>query len=112
MNRWIVVVGALLIQLALGAVYIWSVFKEPLMDKFGWTPAATNLTFSISLLVFAIGTVVFGRLQDRIGPRWVATIGGLLLGLGLILASKTSSVGWIYFSFGVLGGAGIGADRK
>lgn len=109
MNRWIVVVGALLIQLALGAVYIWSVFKEPLMDKFGWTPAATNLTFSISLLVFAVGTVVFGRLQDRIGPRWVATIGGLLLGLGLILASKTSSVGWLYFSFGILGGAGIGA---
>lgn len=109
MNRWIVVVGALLIQLALGAVYIWSVFKEPLMDKFGWTPAATNLTFSISLLVFAVGTVVFGRLQDRIGPRWVATIGGLLLGLGLILASKTSSAGWLYFSFGILGGAGIGA---
>lgn len=109
MNRWVVVLGALLIQSALGAVYIWSVFKGPLMDEFGWTPAATNLTFSISLLVFAVATVVFGRLQDRIGPKYVATIGGLLLGLGLILAGRTTSVGWLYFSFGILGGAGLGA---
>ena len=108
-NRWLVVIGALLIQVALGAVYIWSVFKGPLIEKFHWEPAATNLTFSISLLVFAIGTVIFGRLQDKIGPKWVATIGGLLLGAGLILASKTTSVGWIYLTFGVLGGAGIGA---
>jgi OFA family oxalate/formate antiporter-like MFS transporter len=109
MNRWLVVVGALLVQVALGAVYIWSVFKGPLIEKFQWEPAATNLTFSISLLVFAIGTVVFGRLQDKIGPRWVATIGGLLLSFGLILASKTTSVGWLYLTFGVIGGAGIGA---
>lgn len=109
MNRWVVVAGALLIQVALGAVYIWSVFKGPLMDEFGWSPAATNLTFSITLLVCAMATVVFGKLQDRVGPRSVATIGGLLLALGLILAGRASSLGWLYFSFGVLGGAGMGA---
>jgi len=109
MNRWLVVVGALLIQVALGAVYIWSVFKGPLMEKFSWEPAATNFTFSISILVFAIGTVIFGRLQDKIGPRWVATLGGLLLCIGLVLASKTTSVGWLYLTFGVIGGLGIGA---
>jgi len=108
-NRWLIVVGALLIQVALGAVYIWSVFKGPLMEMFGWEAAATNLTFSISLMTFAIGTVVFGKLQDKIGPRKVATIGGILLCLGLILASKTTSIGWIYLTFGVIGGAGIGA---
>lgn len=109
MNRWLVVVGALLIQIALGAVYIWSVFKGPLMDKFHWEPAATNLTFSIIILVFAIGTVIFGKMQDKIGPRSVATIGGVLLGVGLVLASKTSSIGWLYITFGVIGGLGIGA---
>jgi len=109
MNRWLVVVGALLIQLALGAVYIWSVFKGPLMTKFQWDAAATNLTFSIIILVFAIGTVIFGKLQDKIGPRWVATTGGLLLGIGLLLASKTTSLGWLYLTFGVIGGLGIGA---
>ncbi|MDD2233867.1 MAG: OFA family MFS transporter [Desulfitobacteriaceae bacterium] len=109
MNRWFVVIGALLIQVALGAVYIWSVFKGPLMTEFGWDPAATNLTFSITILVFAIGTIIFGKLQDKIGPKKVATLGGILLALGLILASKTTSIGWLYVSFGVIGGLGIGA---
>jgi len=108
-NRWLIVVGALLIQVALGAVYIWSVFKGPLMTKFNWDAAATNLTFSIIILVFAIGTVIFGKLQDKIGPRWVATTGGILLAIGLLLASKTTTVGWLYLTFGVIGGLGIGA---
>ncbi|MDF9407246.1 MAG: putative MFS-type transporter YhjX [Pelotomaculum sp. PtaB.Bin013] len=108
-NRWLVVVGALLIQIALGAVYIWSVFKGPLMTKFKWDAAPTNLTFSIIILVFAIGTVIFGKMQDKIGPRSVATIGGILLGVGLVLAKWTTSLGWLYITFGVIGGLGIGA---
>jgi len=108
-NRWLVVVGALLIQVALGAVYIWSVFKGPLMTKFNWDAAPTNLTFSIIILVFAIGTVIFGKMQDKIGPRYVATIGGILLGIGLVLAKWTTSLGWLYVTFGVIGGLGIGA---
>lgn len=118
MNRWLVVAGALLIQAALGAVYIWSVFKGPLLDMFkSLNPAASaadlstaiSFTFSITILVFATGTIVFGKLQDKIGPRKVATFGGILLAIGLILASKTSSIAWLYVSFGVIGGAGIGA---
>lgn len=114
MNRWLVVLGAILIQVALGAVYIWSVFKAPLLDLFknidsSITGASINLTYSITILVFAIGTIIFGKLQDKIGPKKVATLGGILLALGLILASKTTSVTWLYISFGVIGGAGIGA---
>lgn len=109
MNRWLVVVGALLIQVALGAVYIWSVFKGPLMKQFKWDAVSTNLTLSITLLTFAVGTVVFGKLQDKIGPTKVATLGGILLVVGFLLASKTTSVGWLYLTYGVLGGAGIGA---
>jgi OFA family oxalate/formate antiporter-like MFS transporter len=109
MNRWLVVIGALLIQVALGAVYIWSVFKAPLIAKFGWEPAATSLTYSITILMFAIGTIIFGKLQDKIGPMKVASLGGIMLAAGLILASMTTTVTWLYISFGVIGGLGIGA---
>jgi OFA family oxalate/formate antiporter-like MFS transporter len=109
MNRWFVVIGALLIQIALGAVYIWSVFKKPLMDLFKWDGAATSLTYSITILMFAIGTIIFGKVQDKIGPKKVATIGGIMLAIGLILSSMTTSVTWLYISFGVIGGLGIGA---
>lgn len=108
-NRWIIVAGALLIQVCLGAVYIWSVFKLPLMEKFGWEAAATSFTFSLTILVFSATTIVAGKIQDKIGPRWVATAGGLLYALGLILASKVSSIGMLYVTFGIIGGIGIGA---
>ncbi|OPX89676.1 MAG: putative MFS-type transporter YhjX [Pelotomaculum sp. PtaB.Bin104] len=109
MNRWLIVAGALLIQVCLGAVYIWSVFKAPLMEKFGWAATSTSFTFSITILVFATTTIFAGKLQDKIGPRWVATAGGLLYALGLILASKTTSIAYLYVTFGVIGGIGIGA---
>ncbi|MDD3654418.1 MAG: OFA family MFS transporter [Desulfotomaculaceae bacterium] len=108
-NRWLIVAGALLIQVCLGAVYIWSVFKAPLMEQFGWEAAPTSFTFSITILVFAVTTIFAGKLQDKIGPRWVATAGGLLYALGLILASKTTSIAYLYVTFGVIGGMGIGA---
>jgi OFA family oxalate/formate antiporter-like MFS transporter len=109
MNRWLVVVGALLIQIALGAVYIWSVFKAPLMKLFKWDAASTSLTYSITILMFAIGTIIFGKLQDKIGPTKVASLGGIMLAAGLILSKYTTSVTWLYISFGVIGGLGIGA---
>jgi len=107
-NRWLIVAGALLIQVCLGAVYIWSVFKAPLMNQFGWEAAPTSFTFSLTILVFSIATIFAGRIQDKIGPRWVATAGGLLYGLGLILASKATSITSLYLTFGVIGGIGIG----
>lgn len=109
-NRWFIVAGALLIQVCLGAVYIWSVFKAPLMAEFGWSAAATNFTFSLTILVFSATTIFAGKIQDKIGPRWVATAGGLLYAIGLILASQTSSsIAWMYISFGIIGGIGIGS---
>jgi OFA family oxalate/formate antiporter-like MFS transporter len=99
----------LLIQIALGAVYIWSVFKAPLMKLFKWDAASTSLTYSITILMFAIGTIIFGKLQDKIGPTKVASLGGIMLAAGLILSKYTTSVTWLYISFGVIGGLGIGA---
>ncbi|MDH7478728.1 MAG: OFA family MFS transporter [Syntrophomonadaceae bacterium] len=108
-NRWMVVLAALGIQICLGAIYIWSVFQPPLIKLFGWTQTTASLTFTITILSFAIFTIIAGRIQDQIGPRWVATGGGILLGLGLILAKFTTSPTWLYLTFGVMGGCGIGA---
>lgn len=107
-NRWLIVFGGVLLQMCLGAIYTWSLFNQPLMDKFGWNSSDVLLTFSIAIFVFAFSTIFSGRLQDKIGPRKVATIGGILYGGGIMLASKVSSLSGLYFSYGVLAGTGVG----
>jgi len=110
-HRWTVLVGALIVQIILGTVYAFSVFVKPLEMEFGWDRATTQWAFSIALLTFALVMIPAGRLQDRIGPRKVATIGGLLLGLSFILGAILVSEErpWaLFLTYGVLGGAGIG----
>ena len=115
MNRWIVVIGGILIQLALGAIYAWSAFTGPLQgtatapSEFSFTKTETQLIFSVGLLVFAIFTIIGGRLQGKLGPMKVALTGGTLLGLGYILASfmGVSFIGKLIF-LGIVAGAGIG----
>jgi len=112
MNRWYVVVGAILIQLSLGAIYAWSVFTPKLtaaegMYKFSAGQAAW--VFSIGLLVFAIATIVSGRMLGKIGPRRIAAIGGIILGVGYILGGffgQTFAAQLVFI--GIIGGAGIG----
>jgi OFA family oxalate/formate antiporter-like MFS transporter len=108
MTKWFVVLGAVLLQICLGAIYTWSLFNQPLVDKFGWQLSEVALTFSITIFVFAFTTIISGKMQDKFGPRIVATIGGLVLGTGLILASKATTVTQLYLFYGVLGGAGVG----
>lgn len=107
MNRWLVALGALIVQLCLGVIYAWSVFVKPLEADFGWTRTQTSLAFTISVAVFALVMIYAGRLQDRIGPRIVCSIGGVIMAIGFLLASLTSSLAWLYFSYGVIVGAGI-----
>lgn len=108
MKKWLVVFGAILIQLNLGAVYAWSLFNQPLIEKFGWEREDIVVTFSITIAMLAIFTMIAGRIQDKIGPRWVATVGGILLGTGLILASQATTLFQLYLFYGFIGGAGIG----
>ncbi len=109
-NRWLVVVGAFLIQLCLGAIYAWSVFT-PYLKKapFNFTNTQTQVIFSVSLATFAIVMVFAGRWQAKSGPRIVALVGGIVLGVGYILAGLLgqSFIGQIVF-IGLVGGAGIG----
>jgi MFS family permease len=86
MNRWLVVFGAILIQLALGALYAWSVFTKLLTDPNGvyqFTATQTAWIFSAGLATFALVMVLAGRWQAKTGPRLMTVLGGLLLGLGV-----------------------------
>jgi len=107
-NRWLIVVGALLIQLCLGAIYAWSVFRIPLQKILNITPTQASLPFSFVLIFFALATVIGGRWQDKAGPRIVAIAGGVLLGLGMILASFAKSLTVLILFYGVFSGIGIG----
>jgi OFA family oxalate/formate antiporter-like MFS transporter len=107
-NRWWIVVGAILVQLCLGAIYAWSVFRKPLEAQLGITPTQASLPFSIVLIFFALATVLGGRLQDRLGPRIVAILGGVLLAAGMVLASFARDITMLVFAYGVVSGIGIG----
>ncbi len=97
------------INLALGVLYTWSVIKSGIPDSWGWSHADKALPYSLACLAFAIAMVVAGRLQDRIGPRIVATIGGVLIGAGLLAAGLSgSSLAGFVAGFGLLAGTGIG----
>ena len=109
-NRWWVVPGAILMQLSLGAIYAWSVFTPTLKAApFNFTAAETQWVFSVGLLTFAIVMILAGRWQHKVGPRKVSIMGGLLLGLGYVLAKffGVTFMGQV-ICIGILGGAGIG----
>lgn len=108
-NRgWVTTFSAVGINLALGVLYSWSVLSKEIPKEWGWSEAARSLPYSVACLVFSLMMVPAGRMQDRIGPRVVASIGGLLVGLGMIVASQTTSYMGYVIGFGVLAGTGIG----
>jgi OFA family oxalate/formate antiporter-like MFS transporter len=107
-NRWWRVVGGLSMNLALGALYAWSVFVLPLEKEFGWKRADTSMVFTIAVFVFGLAFILAGRLQDKKGPFWISVIGGVLVSIGFIACAWTTNLGWLYFWFGVLGGIGNG----
>ncbi|MCS7249731.1 MAG: OFA family MFS transporter [candidate division WOR-3 bacterium] len=108
-GRWFVMIGAVLIQLCLGAIYAWSVFRKPLQgEPLNLTPTQATLPFAFVLISFALSTILGGRWQDKKGPRIVAITGGILLGSGLILSGLTKSFLGILLSYGILSGIGIG----
>jgi len=107
-NRWWRVVGGLLMNLALGTLYAWSVFVAPLEKQFGWKRADTSMVFTIAVVVFALSFVVAGRIQDKIGPLYCSLAGGVLVSLGFFLCSYTASLTWLFVCFGVIAGLGNG----
>jgi OFA family oxalate/formate antiporter-like MFS transporter len=105
---WTVVLAGTGINLAFGVIYAWSVISKRIPDEWGWSEAERSLPYSLAVLIFALVMVPAGRLQDRFGPRWIATLGGLLVGAGMLIASQATSVLGFSMGFGVLVGAGVG----
>jgi OFA family oxalate/formate antiporter-like MFS transporter len=108
-NRWIVVVSAILMELALGAIYAWSVFT-PILKEEGWSKGDTQWVFSIGLASFAFFMVIAGFRLKKWGPQVLSIIGGVLLGLGYFLGGLFGGTDFwsLLLLIGLIGGAGIG----
>jgi OFA family oxalate/formate antiporter-like MFS transporter len=108
-SRWSIAMAGVLLQVALGAVYAWSVFRVPLAKQSGWSISEITLTFTITIFVLGIAAFFGGLWLNRKGPRIVAVTGGFLYGLGVFLASFSDhKLWWLYLSYGVIGGIGLG----
>jgi MFS transporter, OFA family, oxalate/formate antiporter len=107
-NRWMVVVGGVMMNMALGTFYAVSVFMLPLEKEFGWTRAQTSWVTTCGIVMIASWFVVGGRLNDRKGPRYAAAVGGILFSTGLFLASRIDSLLNFYLTFGICVGIGNG----
>lgn len=108
-NRNLVILGAILIQLALGAIYAWSVFT-PLLKEAGWSKVDTQWVFAVGLVSFAVVMVFAGRKLNTWGPQKLTILGGIVLGLGYFLAGMLGTTDFLplLILIGFVGGAGIG----
>jgi OFA family oxalate/formate antiporter-like MFS transporter len=114
-KRWIIAGAAVVMQLCLGTVYAWSVFKGPMMKTHGWGSAGADfqiqVTFMILMFILGCAAAFGGTLVDKKGPRFVATIGGVLFGIGTLIAGfadQTGNIWLLYLGYGVIAALGNG----
>src|SRR5579885_556275 len=108
-TRWGIALAGVIMQIALGAVYAWSVFRIPLTKAFGWTISQVTMAFTIAILTLGFASFVGGLWMRRSGQRSVAIAAGIFYGGGIFLASFSGGhLWWLYFSYGVLAGIGLG----
>ncbi len=105
---WLVTFAGAGINLALGVLYAWSIFKDAIEKEFGWDTARLNDPYALCCLAFAFSMILAGRCQDKFGPRLTAFVGGILVGAGLLIASRTTNYWAWVVGFGLLAGMGIG----
>ena len=105
------VISCLVVQLCLGILYVWSIFKQPAIDFFGWEAGAVNLVSAFMLFCFCFGNLMGGILQDRIGPKPVAILGLCMFCGGILLSSflpATAPIVLFYLTYCLLAGFGTG----
>jgi OFA family oxalate/formate antiporter-like MFS transporter len=111
-NRWLIAGAGTVVMLTIGAIYSWAIFTQPLLVAYGWDLTATTWTYAIAnFSLAAVGAVIGGFWQDKVGPRTVAMVGVALWGCGNVLTGLGTSVfgaPWLYVSYGILGGIGAG----
>jgi MFS transporter, OFA family, oxalate/formate antiporter len=108
-NRWLIACAGVVMQIALGAVYAWSVFRIPLTEAYGWSIGEVTLAFTIAIFVLGFAAFGGGLWMRHAGPRPVALAAGALYGLGVFLASFAGGRLWLlYLSYGLIAGIGLG----
>ena len=108
-NRWVIAAAGIVMQVALGAVYAWSVFRIPLTKNYGWTVSQVTMAFELAILMLGFAAFVGGLWMKRLGPRRVAAVAGVCYGLGVMFAGQAGgNLLMLYLSYGVLGGIGLG----
>ena len=107
-DGWRVTFAGMGINLALGILYTWSVISKGIPAEWNWSEADKSWPYAIACLIFSIIMVPAGRIQDKFGPRLVASIGGILVGIGFVAASMATTPFGFIIGFGLLAGAGIG----
>ena len=107
-NRWYLLIAMFIINLCVGSAYAWSVFQKPLISLFQWSTSDTSLAFSISLFVIPLAMIVGGRIQSQRGPKFLMFTGGIIFSSGIIAAGFTHSLLFLYMTYGVMSGFGIG----
>lgn len=96
------------INLCMGILYAWSVFKKALVVDLGWSNADASLPYTVAIITFSLSLLLAGILQDKIGPRKVLLLGTTMVGLGMIVSSFATTPLLLVLTFGVLTGCGIG----
>lgn len=117
-KRWLVLVASCLINLCIGALYAWSVFVSPMAEHISSvqglsgeqaiTASSLAIVFSIANMVGPITMIGGGKLVDKIGPRWVITIGGIWFGIGMILSGFSTNTTMLIIGFGLCCGLAMG----
>src|SRR3984893_9588181 len=111
-NRWMIAIAGAMVMLTIGTIYSWAIFTQPLLVAYRWDLTVTTWAYAIAnFCLAAIGAVICGLWQDKVGPRPVAMAGVTLWGCGNVLAGLgTPFMGapWLYLSYGIIGGIGAG----
>lgn len=107
-GRWLYVVLGLVMNVCLGAVYAYSIFKGPVEKAFSVSAFQGNLPFMVFLAFFAVTMFFGGRIMEKLGPKKLSIIGGIIVSLGWILSSFASSISMLILTYGVIAGSGVG----
>jgi MFS transporter, OFA family, oxalate/formate antiporter len=110
-NRWWITAATFVVMFPIGGIYAWSVFVDPLQQRFEWSWTQAMLPLMANVGMIFVGTIVGGKIQDRTGPRWVAVVGIVAYAGAVALAAFTGEEGrlWVLvLTYGVLGGVAVG----
>ncbi|CAA6812718.1 MAG: Major facilitator:Oxalate:Formate Antiporter [uncultured Sulfurovum sp.] len=110
-NRWLIVLAAMGIHICIGSVYAWSVYVNPIKSAMEWSLTDVTITFSVAIFFLGLSAALMGKFVEKNGPKAAATLAAVLFGLGTVgsgFAIAMESKYLLYFTYGVLGGAGLG----